>query len=531
MLLVLLYAVAASIVALTIPVTVQAMVNTVAFGAVVQPVVVLAFLVFAGLATAAFFRALQAQVVETIQERVFARTAIQLSHSLPGVDTTVHSELHGPELVNRFFDVVTIQKAGATLLVDGSSLALQTLVGMTVLAFYHPFLLAFDVVLLAAMAFVLFLLGRGAQRTAIAESKAKYATAAWLQEVLRHVLVFKTPGGRDLAVERTRTLTESYLDGRRDHWRVLFRQIIGALALYVVFASALIGIGGYLVLDKQLTLGQLVSAELIVSGVLLNFSKVGKQLESLYDMLAGFDKVGHLLDLPQEAAGTSAFLERHAGPAGVTVKSVSYAHAGRDRLRDASLVVHPGERVALTGANGSGKSTLLSMLYGLLVPVGGTVEVDGEPVHTVASRLLRAEVALVRGIEIFAGTILENVVAGRADVSHDDVRAALENMDLWNDVKALPQGIDSQVTTYGSGLSMSDARKLVLARATVGKPRLLLLDDALDALDPPTRERVAGYLFAPDRAWTIVCATQDPAILRHCTRTVVLAHGRTEVDS
>ena len=284
-------------------------------------------------------------------------------------------------------------------------------------------------------------------------------------------------------------------------------------------------------LDKQLTLGQLVSAELIVSGVLLNFSKVGKQLESLYDMLAGFDKVGHLLDLPQEAAGTSAFLERHAGPAGVTVKSVSYAHAGRDRLRDASLVVHPGERVALTGANGSGKSTLLSMLYGLLVPVGGTVEVDGEPVHTVASRLLRAEVALVRGIEIFAGTILENVVAGRADVSNDDVRAALENMDLWNDVKALPQGIDSQVTTYGSGLSMSDARKLVLARATVGKPRLLLLDDALDALDPPTRERVAGYLFAPDRAWTIVCATQDPAILRHCTRTVVLAHGRTEVDS
>ncbi|RYZ64031.1 MAG: hypothetical protein EOP08_09815, partial [Proteobacteria bacterium] len=131
-LLVVLYAVISAVVALSIPITVQAMVNTVAFGALLQPMIVLALLVFAGLAAAALFRALQVRVVETIQERVFARTALQLSHRLPHLDSSVFDEAHGPELVNRFFDVVTVQKAASVLLVDGSALALQTLVGMIV---------------------------------------------------------------------------------------------------------------------------------------------------------------------------------------------------------------------------------------------------------------------------------------------------------------------------------------------------------------------------------------------------------------
>ncbi|MBX3228520.1 MAG: ABC transporter ATP-binding protein [Labilithrix sp.] len=526
MLLVFLYAVASSIVALTIPVTVQAMVNTVAFGTVIQPVVVLAFLVFAGLATAALFRALQARLVETIQERLFARTALQLSHRLPRVDATAHEDAHGPELVNRFFDVVTIQKSGSTLLVDGSALALQTLVGMIVLAFYHPFLLAFDVLLVLAMLFVFLWLGRGAERTAIVESKAKYQTAAWLQEMMRHPLMFKGTGGERFAVSRTYELTQEYLTTRRAHFRVLFRQHVGALGFQVVFSSLLIAIGGILVMNKQLTLGQLVAAELIVSGVLAGFSKVGKQLESLYDMLAGFDKLGHLLELPQETGGKSTFLDRYTGPASVTVRDVTFAYPGRRLLEGASLELRAGERIALTGANGSGKSSLMNLFYGLRPPQSGVIEIDGEPIPTVSVKSLRTHVAMVRGIEIFEGTILENVIAGRPEVTPDDARIALEAVELWNEVKQFPQGVDTPLTSYGAGLSLGQARKLVIARAVVAKPRLLLLDESLDDLDARTRERVAGYLFARERPWTIVVTTHDTATLRYCTRTIVLQDGQ-----
>ncbi|MBX3218166.1 MAG: ABC transporter ATP-binding protein [Labilithrix sp.] len=525
MLLILLYAVASSIVALSIPITVQAMVNTVAFGAVIQPIIVLALLVLGALTTAAIFRALQARVVETIQERVFARTALQLSHRLPHVDSSVFDDAHGPELANRFFDVLTVQKAGSTLLVDGSALALQTLVGMVVLAFYHPYLLAFDALLVLAMAFIFVGLGRGAERTAIVESKAKYAMAAWLQEMMRHSVLFKGTGGEEFAARRTYELTKKYLGARRQHFRVLFRQIVGALGFQVIFSSLLIATGGFLVLQKQLTLGQLVAAEIIVSGVLASFSKVGKQLESLYDMLAGFDKLGHLLDLPQERGGTSRFPERLRGPASLAVKDVTFRYGGRNILSGASLQVNPGERVALLGPNGSGKSTLMNLLYGLRPPSAGVIEVDGETVHTLTARSLRTHVSMVRGIEIFEGSVLDNVIAGRSNVTPDDAREALERVHLWDDVKLWPAGVDTHLNPYGSSLSMGQARKLVIARAVAAKPRLLLLDESLDDLDARSRESVARFLFSPERPWTVIVTTHDAATLQHCTRAIALDRG------
>lgn len=523
--LVVLYAVISAVVGLAIPITVQAMVNTVAFGALLQPMIVLAALVFAGLAAGALFRALQARVVETIQERVFARTALQLSHRLPHLDAAVLDEAHGPELVNRFFDVVTVQKAASVLLVDGSALALQTLVGMIVLAFYHPYLLAFDALLLGGIVLVLFGLGRGAERTAIVESKAKYAMAAWLQEVVRHPVLFKGEGGEAFATRRTYELTQAYLASRRAHFRVLFRQIVGALSLQVVFSSVLIATGGFLVLNKQLTLGQLVAAEIIVSGLLSGFSKVGKQLESLYDMLAGVDKLGHLLDLPAEASGGSAFPQR-PGPASVELKDVSFTYSGRDVLDGASLQVAPGERLALQGASGSGKSTLLSLLYGMRQPQQGVIEIDGETLHTLTREALRSQVAMVRGLEIFDGSVLDNVVAGRSHVTVEDARKALENVALWNDVKMWPQGVDTSLHSFGSSLSLGQARKLVLARAVASRPRLLLLDESLDDLDEASRAQITGFLFDPQRPWSVVVTSHDASTLRHCTRTVLLHDGQ-----
>ena len=525
MMLVLLYAVVASIVGLCIPIAVQAMVNTVAFGAVLQPILVLAILVLAALSIAAFFRALQARVVETLQERIFARTALQLSRRLPRVDSSVLDEAHGPELVNRFFDVLTIQKAAATLLVDGSALALQVLVGMVVLAFYHPYLLAFDAVLLASMVLLFAVAGRGAERTAIVESKRKYEVAAWLQEVLRHPVLFKGTGGEAFASARVHELTSRYLSARRAHFRVLFRQIAFALALQVVFSSILVAVGGFLVLDKQLTLGQLVAAELIVSGVLMSFSKVGKQLESLYDLLASFDKVGHLLDLPQEHGGSGDFRPTTYGPASLRIAGVGVRHGGKDVLADVSLDVNAGERLALVGANGSGKSTLLGLIYGLRLPERGTIEVDGETVHTLDPKALRAHVGLVRGIEIFEGTVLDNVIAGRVGVSRDDARAALEGVDLWDTVKSWPDGPDTQLHSYGTSLSLGQAQKLVLARAVAGKPRLLILDESLDGLDAEGRDGVMRFLFDAARPWTVLVTSHDPMTLRHCTRAVALEHG------
>jgi len=262
-------ALGSGLLALASPVAVQALVNTVAMGGMGQPLLVLSIILFFFLAFAGGVHVLESYLVEIVQRRIFVRLAADLAYRLPRVHSDAYKHHHGAELLNRFFDVLTVQKAGSSLLLDGLSTAVQAGVGLVMLAFYHPFLLAFDIVLLLSIGFIIFVLGRGGVATAIQESISKYALVAWLEVVAGNMQTFKSSGGPQLAAQRTDALALAYLDAKRNHYRVLLRQIIGSVALYAIASTALLAIGGYLVIDGHLSLGQLVAAELIVSSALV----------------------------------------------------------------------------------------------------------------------------------------------------------------------------------------------------------------------------------------------------------------------
>ena len=326
------YSVAIGLLSLVVPIAVQSLVNTIAFGSATQPLVVLTALVAIGLGISAVINALRAGVVELIQRSLFARTSIDVTHRLLRVRAEAFDRYHGPELVNRFFDVVTVQKSAALLLIDGLSIVMQTTIGMVLLALYHPWLLAFDVLIVASMLFIVFVLGRGAIATSIAESKTKYALEAWLEQIASHLVTFKRKGGPEYATRRSQALLEDYLAYRSKHFRILLRQIIGSFALQAVASSLLLGIGGWLVIERQLTLGQLVASELIVALMVSAFTKFGKQLEVFYDLVAAIDKLGALVDLPLERAGGEAILAT-TGPAAVTLTSLRICVPGQPGQR------------------------------------------------------------------------------------------------------------------------------------------------------------------------------------------------------
>ncbi|MDI1479825.1 ABC transporter ATP-binding protein [Polyangium sp. y55x31] len=522
----LVYAIGVGIVSLAAPIGVQALVNTVAFGGLLQPLVVLTLLVFVALAFAGVLRALWAWVVERIQQRVFVRVAVDLAHRLPRMRADGLGETYGPELVNRFFDVLTVQKGAATLLVDGVSILLQTAVGMLVLAFYHPLLLAFDVALVLAVSFVLLGLGRGAVKTAVKESKAKYAVAAWLEEMARHPAAFRSGGAAGFARGRAEDLLHTWLDARKKHWKVLFRQIAGALVVQAIASAALLGVGGWLVIGGKLTLGQLVAAELIVTAVVAGIAKFGKALESFYDLLAGVDKLGQLVDLPLEVPG-GTHVPRSEKGARVRFVDVAFAYPCKKPLfEDVSLSLEPGARVAVVGPSGAGKSTLADLLYGLRAPTRGRIDVDGADLRDVDVSSLREHLALVRGIEIFDGTVAENVRVGRPEVQTRDVRAALEAVGLWEDIAALPEGLETHLPTGGPLLSHGQAMRLCVARAIAGKPRLVVLDTALAELDPASRKAIQAALLDRGAPWTVLVTTHDRDVLRRCDEIFVLDAGR-----
>jgi len=520
---VLLFAVGVGVFTLATPIVAMAVVNTAALGTLLQQLLVLCLALFVALAFAGVLQFLQTIVVEYIQRRLFVRVAADLAYRLPRVDLRAFDQQHGPELVNRFFDVLTVQKAAATLLLDGVTIALQVIIGLLLLGYYHVYLLGFDLVLLASLAFLFLGLGWGAVQTAIRESVAKFAVAGWMEEVARHPVAFKLAGGPRLASEKTDALTREYLLARSAHFRVLMRQFGFALFLQAAANVALLALGGYLVVEGKLTLGELVAAEIVVTLVVATFTKLGKQLEAYYDLLAAVDKLGYLVDLPLERSGGVAHQSRSMG-ASVAVNDVGFVYEGLHRkvLSHLSFKLDPGERVALVGPSGAGKSTLVDVLFGLRSPQQGWVEIDGADLRELRLDTLREHIAVVKGVEIIEASILANIRMGREDVTLPDVRDALRKVGLLRTVMDFPRGLSTPLGTGGSPLSLGQANRLMLARAIVGQPRLLILDEALDHMDSDIRGTVLPAILGRDALWTLLVVTHSDEVAKLCDRIVTL---------
>ncbi|MFO0613434.1 MAG: ABC transporter ATP-binding protein [Polyangiaceae bacterium] len=519
------YGVGVGVVSLAAPIGVQSLVSTVAFGGLLQPVIVLTALVAIGLVTVAALRAAQTWVVERIQQRVFTRVAVDLAHRLPRVDHVALAGRGNPELVNRFLEVTNLQKGVAMILVDGAGVALATLVGMVLLAFYHPVLLALDVLIAVSLLALLLVPGKAAVASAMKESKEKYAVTAWLEELLRHPVTFKSTSGAELAASRADDLVRAYLDARRKHFKSVFRQVLAALGIQVVASAAVLGVGGWLVIEGKLSLGQLVAAELVVTLVVAGIAKLGKYLETYYDLLAGVDKLGQLVDLPLEAP-TGLALPPPSPRAHVSVREVDVEVDSAQVLADVSFTLEAGARAVVRGETGSGKSALIDAIVGLRRPRRGRVEFDGVDARDLQIESLREQVALVRGTEIFAGTVFDNVRAGRSDVGLAEVLSALERVGVRDAVDRLPEGVHSPLSSAGVELSAGQACQLMVARAIASRPRLIVVDGALEALDPRTRGALLDLLFSPTEAWTLLVATNDPSVARRAQQVIQLESGR-----
>ena len=517
------FAGAVALLSLATPIAVESLVNTVAFGVLIWPVVVIAGILFACLGLAAAIRALQVYAVECLQRRLFVRVVADYADRLPRARLDAFDHHYGPELANRFFDILTLQKSLAFLLLDGVALVVTAVVGMVVLAFYHPFLLGFDILLVLAIAFILFVLGWGGVRTSLHESHAKYGVAAWLEELVREPRTFKFAGGGPLALAKADHLAAEYIDARKAHFRVVLRQTVFALALQVVASTALLGLGGYLVIDRQLSLGQLVAAELIVALVVASVSKLGKYAEAYYDLLTAAEKLGLITDLPLERDGGESFANSGRGIA-IRIRGVeSVSH--RQLPTPSDWHIDANERVAFTGPSGSGLTTLFEMLCGLRDADGGSVEIDGVDIRMLSLRELRGRIALVAQADLFDGTVSDNVRFGRPDLTPADIREALRTVGLIDVVHSLPSGIETICTPGGGPLSAGHSRRLAIARAIVGRPRLLILDGVLDGLDLRDCPDLMPRLFDRAAPWTLLVASADSAIVGLCDRIATLPRG------
>jgi ABC-type bacteriocin/lantibiotic exporter with double-glycine peptidase domain len=527
------YTVMTTLLMLSVPLASQALVNTIAAGVFVQPLFVLTGLTLLVLLMAGALRLMQLTLVERIQQRVFARVALKLSLHLPHVDTKAFLEHYGPEQINRFFDVLTIQKSFAKFLMDGPAAVLQVLVGLIILAFYSPMLLVFDAIVVAYFILSIVVLGRGGLRSSIQESICKYRVVAWLEDMARCHFSLQRNSHPGFSVSHTDAQVLQYIDARKTHFSVLFRQAVGNYLFYALASAGILGLGGFLVIERQFSLGQLVAAEIIVVMVLSSLEKLFALYESGYDLLTALDKVGHLTDINTITPAGQNILSPASKGLAISVKQVSFTYRDKQQsiISPLSVTIEAGQRVAVIGQTGSGKSTLVHLLSGGVEPEQGAIFLDELDARDIEPTQLLQHVSWVSDSpDIVEGTLETNIRMGRDWIQYKDVTWAMAFCELDGLTDELPHGLKTKLSSTGYQLSRGTVQRILLARAVANHPKLLLLDEAFVGIDGALRYHLCEKLFDPSNPWTLIVVTHLRDVLCRADRVLVMHQGHIVKD-
>lgn len=481
---ILLFGITVGIFTLVVPLAAQTLVNTVAFATLLQPLIVLTAAVAFFLLVSSFLKVVQFYLVEKLAQRLFVRIALDVSRSLPMVHYELFKRNFGSEYINRFLEIVTVQKATTSLLLEGSAVVFQLIFAIVLLGFYHPFFLAFSIIVAYTLFFVVTFLGKNAIPTSLEESDQKYGILAWLEDISASPAFFKSSNGKQEAVRRTDSLLCGYVNARQSHFRILLSQQIVVLILQVVGSATLLGIGGILVTSSQLSLGQLVAAELILSVIINCTDKLTKFLETFYDLVAGIMKLDTLVSLPRDCSDSKEILIDSNIGYTIGFEAISHILSNHETLlEDINFQVQSGEKVLIYGGNGVGKSVLADLLAGYKSPFKGKILIDGTPIDFLDMHIFRSSIALVRGIEVIHGTIEDNLRLARANITAREIQEVLTDLGLISDIESLGDGMRTYLRGDYAPLSLGQAERLMIARALLQRTRMIIFDGSLDVVD------------------------------------------------
>lgn len=519
------YAIFAGFVTLTLPLGIQAIINLIQGAQISTSWILLVVLVTLGVAFTGALQVYQMRIIENIQQKIFTRSSFEFSYRFPKIKMTELRNLYPPELANRFFDTLTVQKGLSKILIDFPTALLQIIFGLMLLSFYHPFFIIYGVLLLILIYVVFKYTAQKGLETSLHESNYKYKVAHWIQEVARAIVSFKLSGNTNLALEKNDALVKDYLKYRESHFKILILQFIQMIGFKVLVTGGLLLIGGILVINQQMNIGQFVGAEIIILIVIGATEKLIVGLESFYDVLTSLEKLGQVVDKElEEQEGDVPNLDKFE----VDLVDVSYIVKEREKpiIDNISLSIKPKETVIINGGSGSGKTTLLKIIAGVIQPTKGNIFVNDIKLKTIKLSHYRYSVGQTLPEDTpFEGTLLENITFGDKSISNEDIQWAIDNTGLRDFVKEQPNGLKSIIYPEGKQISFTIAKKIVLARSIVTKPKLLILKEPLEHFDTKKANEIRKFLTHKDRPWTLVVVSQNPDWIKTCETVYTLNQG------
>jgi len=528
-----LYAIIIGLLNLVLPIGIQSIINLIQGGAVSTSWIVLILLVAGAIAFSGLMQINQLRITENLQQKIFTRAAFEFTYRIPRIRLEQLFKQYAPELMNRFFDVISIQKGMTKILIEFSSASIQVLFGLILLSLYHPFFIVFSLLLVFMLIAIFWLTMRSGLNTSLEESKHKYLLVHWLEEIARSNTTFKLSGNANLTMNRTNDHALAYTESREKHFSILRWQYSLMVVFKVLVAVGLLLIGGLLVIEQQMNIGQFVAAEIVILLIVNSVEKIILSFETMYDVLTSLEKLGQITDLELEKeGGITTPGVTHGISLDINNVSYRYPQEQRKALKNISISVNSSERILVTGKNDSGKSTLLYLVSGLLTPLSGSISIEDTPVNNFNFNDLRSQIGgYLRDESLFEGSLLENITLGKEAVTFEQVKWAIQAVGLTELIKKLPLGYDTRIFPLGKQFSKSTMAKILIARAIVDKPRLLLLENSFSVFSPEDRERLLAFLLDRKHSWTVLLSSSHPIELPELIDRQIVLHNGEIVSS
>ena len=528
------YAIVIGIISLSLPLGIQAIIGLVSGGLAFSSVYVLIGVVILGVIISGIMQIYQLTLVEILQRRVFTKAAFEFTYRIPRVKSESLLGSYAPELMNRFFDIVNIQKALPKVLIDMTAAVIQILFGILLLSLYHPYFIAFGLITITIVIIVIYYNAPRGMETSLAESKYKYKVAQWLEDIARTLYAFKSAGSTNMPMQKMDYLVNNYLKYRVKHYKVLVNLYGNAVFFKAFITGLLLILGTTLVIDRQISLGQFVASEIIIVLVVNSVEKLISGVETVFDLLTAIEKMGHVTDLPLERQ-TGLQVNFHEQNHGLSIKIQNlyyhYADGKKNVLKNINLDVKPNESICITGFNGSGKETLLKILSAIFTDFEGSISFNDLSIKDVQLNSIRD--AIERNLAtdlIFDGSMLDNIVMGRTGITLSDVQWALKNLNMNENIAELDEGLRTQMIAGGKRFSESFIAKISVARCVVEKPKLLMVNDIYRELHKSERMSAIAFLTDKSNPWTFLTISNDPMIMAACDRVIVFNEGKIVLD-
>ena len=479
------YGIGIGLLTLATPISVQMLINTVANTGLTTPLVVLSVTLFVLLLIAGLLNALRIHLMDIFSRRFYARMVSEISLRSVYALNPFFGDLSMGVLFNRYFDIIIVQKTLPNLLVGGFTILLQAAVGFVLVSLYHPLFLVFNIVVIATIWVIWLVWGRRAIRSAIDLSHKKHEAAAWLEGLGGSNGFFKSKRHINDAIARTDAVTRQYIQQHATHFRHHFAQTLSFLFLYAAASAILLGLGGWLVIQGELSLGQLVAAELVLSVVYVGISQMGIYMAYFYELCGAVDELSLFLQVEQEEPefGDEEFLGDSR------LEFVNARGDARGTLATMNFAIPEGARVLAASEVYGVQEELNQFLKRHMPPEVGYVTLGGLDIRAIRAHTLRQQVIVLDRPNAIEMTIREFLELSGEGASAHTIVEVLRTVGLEATIAQLDDGLDTQIAPTGWPLAIPETMQLKLASAIIAQPRVLVLTELFDTMNDETLRR------------------------------------------